>query len=76
MIQNNPDYVHDPEYPMDDDYVQWCAQSSECIKVPGTDHYVSNDGVRNIVVRANKWGRTYYPLTAWLTANNIPWEEF
>ena len=32
--------------------------------------------LENIVVRANKWGETYGPLTTWLKDNNIPWSEF
>ena len=34
---------------------------------------VNND---NICVRANKWGNTYTPLTAWLKQNDIEWSEF
>lgn len=60
----------------DPEYIAWCKESSECIRVPGMEHWVNNDGVDNeIVVRANKWGRTYAPLTAWLSANNIEWRE-
>lgn len=76
ILQNNPDYKPNPEYPEAPDYVKWCGESEECIKVPGTDFYIANGGVRAIVVTANKWGRAYAPLTDWLTANNIPWEEF
>lgn len=47
------------------------------IAVPGCDHFVADDGnEESIIVRANKWGRTYAPLTEWLKANNISWEEF
>lgn len=47
------------------------------IAVPGCDHFVSDDGhEEDIVVRANKWGRTYAPLTEWLTKHNLSWEEF
>ncbi len=59
------------------DYIEWCKASTNCIKVPDTDWYISDDGVgESIVVRANKWGSSYAPLTAWLTKHNIEWSEF
>lgn len=62
------------EYP---DYLEWAAKTIECIRVPGADHMVENDGIGEfIAVRANKWGNTYYPLTNWLKANDIIWDEF
>ena len=71
---------NDGRYDEDDpqDYIDWCLASSEVVYIPGTDHCVTNDSGsdKHIVVRANKWGSTYYPLTEWLTANNIPWDEF
>lgn len=69
------DGIYDDED--DADYVAWCKANSECIKVPNTDHYVVNDsaGTENFMVRANKWGTSYYPLTQWLEANNINWIE-
>lgn len=61
----------------DADYIAWCKASTDCIKVPSTDYYVADDGVGdNICVRANKWGTSYAPLTAWLTKHNIEWSEF
>lgn len=62
----------------DQDYIDWCNASNECIKVPYTDHYVQNDsGSSNkVIVRANMWGNTYYPLTRWLQEHNIKWDEF
>ena len=61
----------------DPEYVAWCQASTPCVRVPGMDFWAADDGAGDhIVVRANKWGRTYAPLTAWLTANNIPWTEF
>lgn len=73
LIPNNGTYDEgdDPEY------IRWCQDSEECIKVPGCDHYTSNSGTgTDVVVRANKWGSTYYPLTEWLVANGIKWSEF
>lgn len=29
-----------------------------------------------IDVRANKWGRSYAPLTEWMRKHNIEWEEW
>lgn len=74
IIPNDGCYNEDD----DPDYISWCKASHECIAVPGTDHYVSNDTGSDeyVVVRANKWGSTYYPLTAWLIKNNIDWDEF
>lgn len=60
----------------DDDYVKYLERKDEFIKVPGTEMLVHNGGVDAIVVRANKWGRVYGPLTTWLKANNIEWSEF
>lgn len=62
----------------DPEYIEWCKGSEEVIKIPNADHYVSNDSVNDQVVnvRANKWGNTYHPLTAWLKEHNIPWSEF
>ena len=62
----------------DPDYIEWCLKSQECIAVPNSDHYVANDSGSDeyVVVRANKWGHTYYPLTGWLTKHGITWSEF
>ena len=76
QLQNNPDYKPDPEYPDDPDYVKWCGESEECIKVPGTDFYIANGGVRVIVVIVGGWGGVYASLIAWLTQHGIEWEEF
>lgn len=57
-------------------YMYW-MQPEELVAVPNTDHYVENYGLGNeIVVRANKWGRTYEPLTNWLKQRGIAWSEF
>lgn len=68
------------EYEPDDDpaYIAWCKGSFEHIKIPGTDHYVVNDscGVHDIAVQANPWGLAYKPLTEWLAAHGISWNEY
>jgi hypothetical protein len=49
----------------------------DVLEVPGTDICVEADVmVENIVVRANKWGRVYEPLTYWLKTKDIAWAEF
>ena len=65
------------EYESDPGYVAWLQESSECVIIPFTDALVTNDGIGDtIVVRANKWGRNYLPLTRWLKHHNIEWAEF
>lgn len=59
------------------EYIEYLRGQTNCIVVPDAEHLVADDGCEeNIIVRANKWGHTYAPLTAWLTANNITWTEF
>ena len=61
----------------DPEYTAWLEASSEVIAVPGTELFVTNDGIGdNIAIRANKWGRVYEPITNWLKANNITWGEY
>ena len=61
----------------DEDYIQWLQESSECVIIPFTEAFATNDGVGDrIIVRANKWGRNYLPLTLWLKHHNIEWDEF
>lgn len=58
-------------------YIEYLEREEEHIHVPYTGKHVTNDGVDpHIVVRANKWGQVYGPLTTWLKANNIEWSEF
>ena len=65
------------EYGEDEDYIQWLQESSECVIIPFTEAFVTNDGVGDqIIVRANKWGKNYLPLTLWLKHHNIEWDEF
>lgn len=60
----------------DQDYVDYLSRERKFIQVPNASHSVEDGGVTDIIVRANKWGSTYYPLTEWLTANGIEWCEF
>lgn len=57
-------------------YIEYLTREREYVRVPNCDYSVENDGITDIIVRANKWGRTYAPLTQWLTENNITWTEF
>ena len=61
----------------DEYYIQWLQESSECVIIPVTEALVTNDGVGDrVIVRANKWGDNYLPLTLWLKRHNIEWDEF
>ena len=57
-----------------DDYLAWLLEEQLCIRVAGTG-WVSDGGVDEYVVRANKWGCVYGPLTEWLSLNGIKWDE-
>lgn len=71
------DYTTALEYESDPEYIQWLQESSECVIIPLTGALVTNDGIGDtIIVRANKWGRNYLPLTRWLKHHNIEWDEF
>ena len=71
------DYQIAQECDADPWHLQWLQESSECVIIPLTDALVTNDGIGDtIVVRANKWGRNYLPLTRWLKHHNIEWAEF
>ena len=47
------------------------------VRVQSMNAWVEDDGYEDcFVVRANKWGRTYFPLTNWLRSHDIPWDEY
>ena len=61
----------------DTEHADWLDEVALVMDVPGTDHCVDvqvNDGT--LIVRANKWGNTYWPLTEWLHSKGIEWGEF
>jgi hypothetical protein len=62
----------------DPEHLAWLKETTTCIQVPGQEFFVADDGGagEDVVVRANKWGRTYLPLTTWLKAKGIEWTEF
>ena len=65
----------DPE--SDQDYLEWLHCMQQVIQIPGTELWADAcEAGGNLFIRANKWGRVYEPLTNWLRANNIAWEEF
>lgn len=71
------DYQIAQEYDSDPAYISWLQESSECVIIPFTGALVANDGIGDtIIVRANKWGNNYLPLTRWLKYHNIEWGEF
>jgi hypothetical protein len=57
-------------------YLEWLYEVQQVIRVPGMEHWVNDEGLDTYIVRANKWGMTYKPLTEWLTYNAIEWSEF
>ena len=59
-------------------YLKWLQREEELVKVPFTDLLVCNDSSddETIVVRANRWGQVYRPLTTWLRNNRIIWDEW
>ena len=63
----------------EDDYKAWLQAEITVLHVPNTDIttevYADTEDPR-FIVRANKWGSIYKPLTTFLTEANIPWEEF
>lgn len=65
------------EYSGADWYYEDLKKLTTFIQVPTKDWWLDGgSGEIHIVVRANKWGDSYAPLTKWLEANNITWGEF
>jgi hypothetical protein len=55
----------------------YLAELITLVRVPGMKSWIEDDGYEDyFAVRANKWGRTYTPLTNWLKAHDIPWDEY
>ena len=62
---------------IDAGYLEYLSRTRTLMAVPYTDHCVQDDGTdEEIIVRANKWGNTYGPLTKWLSEKKIGWTEF
>ena len=63
------------------DYAAWLEREELLMKVPErgvwivADEYLS-ETEHTLTVRANKWGESYEPLTNFLKANGIEWEEW
>lgn len=58
------------------DYVAWLKEGNDFVQLPGMSSWLHDGGVgEHVVVRANKHGAVYHPLTYWLKANNISWTE-
>ncbi len=63
----------------DEDYYDWLTTEIELINIPHTSISLVNGGTptsRACVVRANKWGPAYLPLTTWLKINRVEWQEW
>lgn len=61
----------------DTDYVAYLERVENVVDVPGTALRVADGGdAEDIIVRANRWGSVYEPLTDWLATNKILWTEF
>ena len=58
------------------DFIEWLSTPEKMIRVPGMEHWVADGGHEDIVVRANPGGMVYGPLTTWLKAKGITWDEF
>ena len=55
----------------------YLAELVTLVRVPGMEAWVEDDGYEDcFAVRANKWRRTYAPLTNWLRSHDIPWDEY
>ena len=77
MANGTEDSIAEAQSQHDDTgYLEWLMRIEEVVHVPGTNMVTTNDGVDAIVIRANKWGSIYGPMTTWLKANNIEWTEF
>ena len=60
-------------------YIEYLKREITLIQVPLVfDGWWLDGGSdpNQIVVRANKWGQSYGPLTEWLKSKNIVWSEF
>lgn len=60
----------------DDGYVMWLKREVEVIHVPDIDLQVDVGGEEDFILRVNKWGMVYEPLTQWLKSHGIAWREF
>lgn len=60
----------------DPGYAVWLGEAPLCMDVPTMDYcVVYGEAWGKVFIRANKWGRTYTPITEWLKSHGIPWEE-
>lgn len=60
----------------DADYLDWLKEECQVIDVPNSEYrVVAIDCGDDLVVRANKWGNVYAPLTTWLKSKDISWDE-
>ena len=65
--------------PVQEGYLEWLNTEIELINIPHTSISLVNAGTttsENCIVRANKWGPAYLPLTTWLKINRVEWQEW
>ena len=55
----------------------WLESYQYLVRIPDEDFWLVDSGNKDrVIVRANKWGESYEPITQFLTDNNIQWSEF
>jgi hypothetical protein len=64
-------------YPTAKEFLDWVSSTILVATIPEyIESFVVDAFENDAVIRANKWGSLYKPLTSFLEVNNIPWEEF
>ena len=61
----------------DTDYIEWLKEETPVFRIPDYPYWREySEGQEVFIVRANKWGDFYTPLTNLLKEHGIEWEEF
>lgn len=63
-------------WPDDPEMQAFCNEVVTYVKVPVVELLTEACGTDDIIIRANKWGSVYHPMTDWLKAHDIIWVEF
>ena len=62
------------------DFIEWLMGNERIFRVPGMEHWVidygDQDPFEDNFIRAHLNGMVYGPLTTWLKAKGITWNEF
>lgn len=69
------DLAKDPD--CDPGYIEYIREQRLYVRVPGQEYWLDagRPGDTTLVVRANRWGDMYAPLTKWLQDHRIAWTE-